>query len=81
LPNLTPFSRAPNLSIRFSSLPTNEIMSSGSVSNNYKNVNFVAIPEIYKLNLIASAVSEAELKGGKGVKTTTSFLNSTTNKF
>jgi len=56
-------------------------MSSGSVSNNYKNVNFVAIPEIYKLNLIASAVSEAELKGGKGVKTTTSFFNSTTNKF
>jgi len=40
-------------------------MGGNSISKNYKNVNFVAIPEIYKVNKIASAVSEAELEGNK----------------
>jgi len=39
-------------------------MQSGGVSNNYKNVNFIQIPEIYKINQIASVVSEAELMSG-----------------
>jgi len=57
------FNLAAKLSKR-SSMPMHQAIQAGGVSNNYKNVNFIQIPEIYKINQIASAVSEAELMSG-----------------